>query len=413
MPDCRYFYDREFRGGNFFGRIARVERIGPPPYGRISIEIDSVRQEAASVFDTKKLYDLRNREVFCILRILTTERKFFSLIGQEPNIGDWLFLQTSNKRPNPIVFHSQLENDGYSTQSRGNLDDATLLFNDKDPRFPSPLGSGVPSNVQMGRLLANNCAFPTKAKNRNRQIDRLIGKLNKCHGIVVHDVGQGSFITISDHANKPIAYFDVGWPVSFNGKTAPKNHSIHASSAPVVLSHWDFDHLLGFYRFPFLQNVKWIVPIQRLGPGAARIANMLASKNNLMGWSGDLISSSIGDLRKCQGPGYHNDNGIAFILNLRAGQKALLSGDASYRAIGNIVHRRFSHLVVTHHGALFEGNAPLPSKKNRDGVVSVGAGNVYKHPRQDAIAKHEARGWSLRFTSVHGLNSRGDRLIKD
>lgn len=391
--------------------MIRVERIGDPPYGRTSYEVDCIDSEA----DSSELSSPRGHaslKFFAILRILTTSRRLFEVIGEELQEGDWVQLSIAPKdgTSRPIVFHSQLRPNGYTEQSRGSLYAADRLFSDKDlgPQ-PRSLGAAA-SATTAARAIAAAASFPLKAIAGKPDITSLLANTSTVEHLIVHDVGQANFVTLMGKDNIPLARFDAGWPISFNGRTAPGSNSISTDAVPIILSHWDFDHLHGFYRFPFTKSSTWLAPVQALGPGQAKVANQLAESSRLMGWSGGTLSVGAITLLDCNGPQSSNDTGLAIMAVLTSGKRALLVGDASYSSVPSQPHH-FDFLVVTHHGALFSGAVPPPAGRQALSVISVGQGNVYKHPRDQAVAQHTNGGWTVSATAAIFHPIRGDRIL--
>lgn len=415
MDDNGYRFDAEFRRRTLIGRVVRAERISLPPYGRVSYEIDCIDDqvspsEVGVVLDASDSFD-----VFAVLRVLTTPRRLVDLFGDEFREGDWLHLDV---RPadgihRPIVFHSQLRENGYTEQSRGSLFEVGFLFSDKDIGSPPrSLGAAALTGNVTARSVALAVSFPVAAIGNRKQVDSVLSTISSVHSINVRDVGQANFVTLLDDSGSPVAHFDVGWPISFNGRTAPIGKNIYNDSAPIILSHWDYDHLSGYYRFPFLQDNVWLAPVQPLGPGQARVASQLSGKGRLIGWSGG--TASVGDvtLFDCNGPQDLNDTGFSLKVKLESGRCALLVGDACYDAVPISVSDAFEFLVVTHHGAHFEGVVPRTAGFCAQGIISVGEGNVYRHPRDDAVRKHLWRGWTMGATAgIFGV-PRGDRVLE-
>lgn len=122
---------------------------------------------------------------------------------------------------------------------------------------------------------------------------------------MVRDVGQASFSSLVDRHGKPLIHFDVGFPISFNQHTFPKSFPVDPTEKPlVILSHWDWDHLHAAFALPHLRERKWIAPRQRIGPGAARLAMILAAKGNLLVWqTGSAAAFPGGTLMDCTSPG--------------------------------------------------------------------------------------------------------------
>jgi hypothetical protein len=396
------------------GRIVRVERIGAHPYGRVSYEIDCIDSGVDPSEVESALKDDESFELFAALRVLTTPKRFSDFTGAEPQEGDWLQLRIAphDTEQRPIVFHSQLRLNGYTEQSRGSLFEAEVLFSDKDTGpIPRELGAAASPTNSLARAVAAASTFPLTGIAKRSDVMAVLGHVFEVEHLIVRDVGQANFVTLVDRKKNTLAHFDVGWPISFNGRTAPTTCVITVDSAPIILSHWDFDHLLAFYRFPYTRENYWIAPVQALGPGQAKVAHQLATKKRLLGWSGDTLVVGAIKLFDCNGPHASNDGGLALVVSLLSGKRALLVGDATYNSIPTADTDKFDFLVVTHHGASFNGAVPIPTSNLARGVISVGQGNVYKHPRDDAILRHTNGGWLVSTTASSDQYARGDRIL--
>ena len=414
MPD----FERrgmEFPDRKLIAFVTRVERIGPEPYGRSSFEFDAIDAETSEEEMERAISVPNITAPFAVLRVVTTEARFHRNYGFLPVEGMWveLSIEPSGKFRGPITFHSQLGPDGYSEHTKGRLSDARLLFRTgEDPKLPVPLGASVANAFSKAAALANLCQFPIDAIGPHYRVRAVLRSLRNVLCICVRDVGQASFVSLLDGNGKPCAHFDAGWPISFNRHTAPKQVPLISGNAPVILSHWDWDHLHAYHRCNGLSATRWLTPIQPLGPGARKVANQLNAAGNLIGYSGPSVIFRDGILVACSGPAGPNDNGLALALKLSSGKLALLVGDASYDSLGHWASiAPFNLLVVTHHGAEFAGGVPLASSVSSDGVVSVGRGNVYKHPRQSALDRHTRAGWQLKQTASAASVPRADRYL--
>lgn len=459
----------EFPRRRLLGRVERAELVGTGPNARHSYEFDAVDVEISSDSQFSALYDLEDRRHFALLRVITTERQFEELSGVAPQPGFWYSLDIAPTGRGPIVFHAQLAATGYSLLSRGTLQSAAFLFDegtlgggpDGGPipggggdagylkmaeRWPArdgvsveeevealglqlqsakpatakqtiaigtSLGAAVTDELQNARALAAECGFPQQALTDGRTVGNILAASPAPYAIRVNDVGQASFATLTGHDGRPLMHYDVGWPVAFNGKTAPQTFVQPNEIVPVVISHWDYDHISGFYRFPQLQRALWIAPVQRLGPGGRKIAATLARRSLLLGLSSaKRVSWRWGELLKCSGlPNVVNQSGLALAVRLMSGKKALLVGDADYDTIGLPPGSSFDYLAVTHHGALFSGSVPLAAAPAASSVISVGRGNVYRHPKEPAIKLHERAHWNIERTAGTRRRRRGDRML--
>jgi beta-lactamase superfamily II metal-dependent hydrolase len=217
--------------------------------------------------------------------------------------------------------------------------------------------------------------------------------------VIVRDVGQASFCCLKDEEDRIVLYYDVGWPLSFNKKTEPQRVAIDFTRAPVVLSHWDWDHLHFALRpqGSYLRDSKWIVPIQKLGPGAARFAKELSKSGKLLGWKANGLTFNFGSIAPCTAPSSNsNSSGLAMRVSLQSGKTVLLVGDADYDFVANALKLPVDGLAATHHGARFLSawtSVPKPKRAFAKCILSYGKGNCYGHPHKEAEKKHVSAGW--------------------
>lgn len=406
----------EFPTRGFIAFVTRAERVGSRPYGRTSFEFDGI-DVAVSEDDLER--SIASPEItapFASVRAVTTERRFERKFGFLPKEGDWVELRIRRRlRPDEIIaFHTQLTPSGYVEHSRGVLEEARLLFSGEEvPKAPRPIGATVAPLQQKAAKVAKLCQFRSGAIGPATEVDKVLGGLSTVQAIQVRDVGQASFVTLIDAGGKTLGHFDAGWPISYNAHTAPAYAPTITGTAPVILSHWDWDHLHGYYRCPALQWVQWLTPVQSMGPGASKIATQLHAQGLLVGYNGlAVLSVGSATLLLCTGLARLNDNGLSMALKLASQKTALLVGDAGYDALGTWpTTKTFDYLVVTHHGAEFTGTVPASVSDTNRGIISVGNKNVYKHPRDAATLSHEDAGWNLERTSTIGSVARGDRVL--
>lgn len=406
----------DFPTRGFIAFVTRAERVGPRPYGRTSFEFDGIDVRISEDDLERSIASPEITAPFASVRAVTTERRFKSKFGFLPQEGDWVELRI---RPRvwfgeTIAFHAQLTPAGYLEHSRGVLEEARLLFSrDEVPKAPRPIGATVAPLLQKAAKVAKLCQFPIEAVGPLIIVRKILQGLSTVKDIQVCDVGQASFITFVDAGGKPLGHFDAGWPISYNAHTAPAKAPGITGMAPVILSHWDWDHLHGYYRCPALQSVRWLTPVQIMGPGASKIATHLHAQGLLVGYNGPAVLS-VGNatLLLCTGPAHLNDNGLSMALTLASQKTALLVGDAGYDALGTWpTGKTFDYLVVTHHGADFTGTVPNSVSGTNRGIISVGYKNVYRHPRAAATRSHQSAGWSLEWTSKIGAVARGDKVL--
>jgi hypothetical protein len=259
--------------------------------------------------------------------------------------------------------------------------------------------------------------------------------------VAVYDVGQGSCSAIVDNHEHPRVYFDLGWAPNFHAPSRPPCVPSHFScehhaTAPVVLSHWDMDHwcyaIADSYYNPGSLTTRhewktealerfWIArPPEdskaQLGPLALSFYRALQRTELLPGLGAILlwpektkrIDFSGGWLEACRPPSGtpidRNNSGIAMYVRPSAKVGAvLLTGDADFPCIPSVAGKRkvpLAGLVAPHHGAkVTAAFVPKPKKGSPSRLVmSVGAGNSYGHPKQQAIDAYQENGWRSTMT---------------
>lgn len=282
----------------------------------------------------------------------------------------------------------------------------------------------------------------------------------------VYDVGQGSASALVDDAEHPRVFFDVGKPIWPFNYTRPKHlpDFFHCDAtkgstygdwcnAPVILSHWDFDHWAGVLKSAYVYKVNgkktakltlvphaleryWIVPNQEhlnLGPTHVELIRQLAKSVNpltnmtaLQYWPKTLsqVRFTHGVVVKAvPDPGagtstaaQRNNSGLVLMLTRpQVPQSAdsgwiLLPGDARRESIPvDLDAMSLIGMVVSHHGGVngsVPAAAPWPgaTSLNPNIVCSVGQAKPsgekpYGHPDPVALSTHQARGWdSVTFT---------------
>lgn len=254
--------------------------------------------------------------------------------------------------------------------------------------------------------------------------------------VAAYDVGQGNCNAIVDCYEHPRIFFDLGWAPNFHAKSRPPRvPELFACDsrigAPVVLSHWDMDHwcyaiqssafdpgsLTTTHTWkPEALKRLWIAraPLKahKIGPLTKSFYHALANTQLLPGFSAiqlwpkgtKKISFSAGWLEACTpatgGLSDRNNTGIAMFVRPSTKRGAiLLPGDADFPSIPSLVGKRktpLAGMVAPHHGArITPGSAPGPRKSSPSRLVmSVGDGNSYGHPKQQAVNEYATLGWT-------------------
>jgi hypothetical protein len=401
-----------------------VDYLSATLHRRASFEFDGIDADYVDGVGPHLLdgFRIEQTKPFALLRVVTTPIRFGDFAGDTPTPGDWFYLEIAPDGSGPPAWHAQLGGNGYSTHARGVLTYARRLESPEDtpgPRSkPQTLGAAVAPRLMLPSLLSAACAAlprPTK----HSAISAVLASVPQAISVLVRDVGQANFISLRDDYGRAILHFDVGFPISFNSHTFPPDFDIDRNERPpIILSHWDWDHLHGALHLPHLLDCHWIVPDQRLGPGAARLARILADRGNLLVRPANARRRfRFGELVQSQGLSSDiNNSGLTLLLTLISGRSALLTGDADYARLTHAKAKSVDHLVATHHGARFNAgvaSVPTPNNKDRAFVISYGYRNVYRHPHPEALRKHANAGWT-RYVTTAGRKSiaaRGDRII--
>lgn len=349
-----------------------------------------------------------------LLKILTTSSEFSRLAQTfEAADGQWFAIRLlpRGKISGPLAWTSSLGPGGYLRTIPMVVESIRFLFSDGD-RPLRPVGAAVDPDVGLAHAIATVCEFPASAIGKVRAAKALLASLPAPTTITVNDVGQASLVTAKDHGGEPLFHLDAGWPISYNLKTAAAKPIFASTGLPVILSHWDWDHLHGYYAISGLSSGVWIAPIQRLGPGAAKVAKWLARHGRLYGVASGNLAAGAVVLGRSKGPkGDINRTGLCARIALASGKTLLFVGDADYDLARPVPVTPPDFLVAAHHGARFNGAVVPPLAYGASCVVSVGKGNGYGHPSRKHIKKHKKLGWQVSYTCKHGGVSRGSRTL--
>ncbi len=413
-----------FPGRGLYARVSRVDSLSTSLHHRASFEFDCIDADYVDDVGPQLLdgFRIEQTKPFALLRVVTTPSRFGDFAGAIPTSGDWFHLEIEPEGTGLPTWHAQLEADGYSTHARGVMTYARRLDTPDEtsgPRSrPQTLGAAVALRLVLPSALTAACSALPKPTTR-AAISTILMSVPRAASILVRDVGQANFISLCDNRGRAILHFDVGSPISFNRHTFPSDFDIkEGEKPPIILSHWDWDHLHAAFQLPHLLECPWIVPDQRLGPGAARLARILAGKGNLFVRPANArLSFPFGELVQSQGlAGDLNDTGLTVLVTLTSGRSALLTGDADYAHLMHAKANNVDHLVATHHGARFDAgvaSVPTPNNKHCKLVLSYGYRNVYRHPHAEALRKHATAGWTTWITTAgrRGIAGRGDRIM--
>jgi hypothetical protein len=380
------------------GRLSRIDSPSDDEKARVSWEFDCLSRKEPEVEAPQQGW-LRGIEA---VRVRSTSNKFQRVCGESPEVGDWFLLYFAGRkwqeglpcqRSPLLVGEFEADFPDWIHYGQKIMDDRGV-----EPP-PHPVGAATSEDIDWGKDIVSDSNFPPASEADEPTLRAVLSSIGVPKKVVVRDVGQANFCCLKDEGNRIALYYDVGWPLSFNKKTAPPRVAIDFTRAPVVLSHWDWDHLHFALRPEgrYLKDSKWIVPIQKLGPGAARFAKELSKNGKLLGWKANGLTFNFGSIAPCTAPSSNsNSSGLAMRVSLRSGKTVLLVGDADYDFVANVLKLPVDGLAATHHGARFLSawtSVPKPKRAFDKCIVSFGKGNSYGHPHQDALKKHNSAGW--------------------
>lgn len=355
---------------------------------------------------------------FGLLQISCSAEDFEDAMGAKAVVGRWYEIFIGPK-PDEARLRSKfaaLTNEGYTILSDG------FTFTggwrptpeDKEPPRRSLGAAAVPS-VPLPKVILSVCT-PAQYSRIQFGALHLLSNVQAAAAVRVRDVGQANFVSLENSAGRSLLHFDVGVPTAFLADTAPLSPIVIRDSrrVPIILSHWDWDHLHCALKVSSLRKRNWIVPDQILGPGAARLALGLARKRRLFVWPGGQYRFPFGLVANCAGAN-RNDSGLAVLACLTDSRKILLTGDADYSQLPASLQGPVDGLVGTHHGAKWSSQAPVPTsasqRHTQQYVLSYGPGNPYGHPHPSSLRLHRESGWaSPSTTSGRRGQPRGDRL---
>ncbi|MDD1015033.1 hypothetical protein [Pseudomonas rubra] len=313
------------------------------------------------------------------------------------------------------------------------------------------------ANVQLASPQLQQLAFLGGLSVRQTQIfdtlEAAASQAGQSRWVVAYDVGQGNANALIDDNGHPCLFFDLGWPTRPNTRTrpSPRPALLAAESccrrrftAPVVLSHWDFDHWAyavsnmnystknraANIRFdPNAVNRPWIIPrpparLRGKGLGPTHLRFIAQLRQRLV-WPNRLrrVAFSAGVITRtdpARDPHDRNNQGLAWFVMQNASHTlaTLLPGDVEYSKLHwPTFTPELVSLVASHHGG-WAGMPPAATKCTPAHLIlSVGYDNVHSHPSAAAIGNHWIMGWpdplltSTRPTSPGSPLTNGSVLI--
>lgn len=261
----------------------------------------------------------------------------------------------------------------------------------------------------------------------------------------VVDVGQGSLAALHPPGGQPALFFDLGWPTMFHAASAPKlKPQLSNDGAPVVLSHWDWDHWAlaidkaGWSKKRGCWSITWnnlaldrpwLVPGSgskwgdvKLGPIHWRLALALSRRKQLFRWpaSSPTLAWNLLTIYRATGGAKkdRNQHGLAMVIDNAAKsarrskprRAVLLPGDADYINLPCIHAGHdylFCGLAATHHGARFTAAGMPKASAPAWLAYSVGQPNHYGHPKERSQHRYIRAGWNYQALTTHRVVQAG------
>ncbi|MGV8979897.1 hypothetical protein [Clostridium sp.] len=242
--------------------------------------------------------------------------------------------------------------------------------------------------------------------------------------VSIFNVGQGSCAAICDSQAIPLLYFDFGEAYGQDKQYCPIKQRLCVCNNPyVILSHWDKDHWFGALRVSEIIKNKWIIPYQKIGAEAYKLANSISAKGNLFLWDDTKkeLKTPFGYIFKCKGNANHrHNNGLGIFVEIKKEdnimKKYLLPGDNRYRYIESKFLKNLDGLVASHHGGIYFDKKSdiftiIPENTNKGKIVySAGDNSSHGHPSQDN--DYLRKGWIERLDTKDGHCALGlDNII--
>lgn len=265
--------------------------------------------------------------------------------------------------------------------------------------------------------------------------------------IGVMDVGQGNCNLLFE-GTEPLAYFDIGSPLTFYLASAPPQifkaahgpitHKTGPGELRVVLSHWDWDHWRLAAHFNQLREVPWMIPAQPAGPLALNFREELRTveevgapdpaemTNRAAGGPINMPQAGF-TVHHCWPPAgsspamVMNNSGLAISVPIRlpaadpAEHKMLLTGDANFTSLpllATLPNPPITGITAVHHGSRSHGAStglvPPAAAIAGAGRIAYSSGRFpngwhpYNFPHPEAVTNYRNAGWTDEVSTAEG-----------
>jgi len=390
----------ELAGASYYAYLDSVERIDHKYF--IRFDCIDVTKALQTEITSETILDFPS----IVIEFSDNENALDKLFGNENPYdieSNWMLIKTEFGNTEQTV--DQLFNFvNQTTDSRGNYGITSITT----PQNLVPLDTNKVSELERATLLnespvADVHTFLTDP-----------GFTGIDH-INVYDVGQGNCNGLTDANNVVRAYFDLGGGCNANKFTYPAGITICVcQTPPVILSHWDQDHIEIALHNPQTWLLKWLVPVQKLSNTAYHLANRLLQNGNLTCWNSSIpIPHNFSGhyIVKCTGAITNkNNSGLALFVEYLPNEYAFLTGDARFGAIPLITVGQVTALVASHHGANGSVVAPTHTPPQAAGNSMLaysygernGTKNTHGHSHTQAEADYQAANWGPAKRAMNG-----------
>ncbi|APC39655.1 hypothetical protein [Clostridium estertheticum] len=391
----------------YYALLESVTQIDKENYRLIfdaTFDIGFLNNDNDNYDGEEKINILRNLEGFTLELILPKFKAENILTKYEGNIDfqlyNWYILDANYENKEQLTYGANI----YFSRSLGEMEEENIeeIKKVEDEKFLTKIDNyfdlkSLDFKVVEGEIFNGSKLSPLNIES-----------------VSIFNVGQGSCAAICDSEARPILYFDFGEAYGQDKQYCPINQRFCLCNNPyVILSHWDKDHWFGALRFNKIIDNKWIVPYQKIGVEAYKLADSISAKGNLFLWEDTKkeLKTSFGYIFKCKGKANHrHNNGLGIFVEIKKEdnmvKKYLLPGDNRYRYIDSKFLHDLDGLVASHHGGIYfdkksDISTIIPKNtKNGKIVYSAGDNSSHGHPSRDN--DYLGRGWIERLDTKNG-----------
>jgi hypothetical protein len=343
------------------------------------------------------------------------------------------FLNESVTRESAIKYFETVFTDRIET-SRIDLKNPPSRLKDRwmklDLSQNTPRISSAPKRIVKKLKRYSNLEFVVSVE-KTKEMRSLLGldKVKKYTKVMIADVGAANWNIISlskedlcdicTHYECSYVHFDFGYPLNFHRNSLcqeaqnlplPSGRFLDHLKGPVILSHWDLDHMLLIEKISWASDVKWLAPKMTAGPKHLNLISPILKNNNLRLYESKKSRHKIGPLEFIRGEGKDkNDSGINLIVHGGNKEKTLLVSDCHYKYISQIKGEKFDFITVSHHGSkksITKNTIPSPKSRHSIAGVSGSLPNEYSHPSLQSISAHENAGWIIKSVGDYDGNKK-------